>query len=162
MLRSPSSDEDAPSFQVNVKGLSNDPTAVEDLAGFGDGSVRSFGNPGSDQELIRFNSAEFFARLSPVDTAATVWTGTFMVADQDGNSVNGAIIGVLVSGPNGRLMLQSLVVSTRGTGLWAGAVGNGHATINWGDGLDGPFAASLEILPAVQHGNQDDDAAPRR
>jgi prepilin-type N-terminal cleavage/methylation domain-containing protein len=152
MLQSPSSSGDIASFQANITGLSNDPTAVEDLAGFCDGSVRSFRNSSPLQELVRFSDATFFTHLTAVDTASTVWTGAFTLADRDGNAMNGGIIGVLVPSDDGRQTLQSIAISTHGAGLWAGAVGNGDATINWGDGLNGPFTASLRIFPAVQHG----------
>jgi prepilin-type N-terminal cleavage/methylation domain-containing protein len=153
MLQSPSSSGDIASFQANITGLSNDPTAVEDLAGFCDGSVRSFRNSSPLQELVRFSDATFFTHLAAIDTAETAWAGTFTLTDTDGNALNGAIIGVLVPAGDGRQTLQSITISTHGRGLWAGAVGNGDATINWGDeGLNGPFTASLKILPAVPHG----------
>jgi prepilin-type N-terminal cleavage/methylation domain-containing protein len=152
MLQSPSSSGNVASFQANITGLSNDPTAVEDLAGFCDGSVRSFRNSSPIQELVRFSDAAFSTHLTAVDTASTVWTGMFTLTDPDGNTMNGGIVGVLVPSDDGRQTLQSIAISTHGAGLWAGAVGNGDATINWGDGLSGPFTASLRILPAVQHG----------
>jgi prepilin-type N-terminal cleavage/methylation domain-containing protein len=155
MILSPSSSGGTAAFQANITGLSNDPTAVEDLAGFCDGSVRSVRNSSDEQGLVRFSNATFFTHLTAADTAASVWTGTFTLTDPDGNAINGAIIGVLVPSDDGRQTLQSIVISAHGTGLWAGAVGNGDATINWGDGLNGPFTGSLRILPAVQHGKNE-------
>src|SRR5258708_5831883 len=129
------------SLDANLNGLANDPTAVEYLPAFADGSVRIVGNENRDNEIVRFNQATFFARLTqPVSQTAPVatnaWGGVFTLTDVNGDGITGILIGVLRPGANPganqRPILDGLVIAIRGRGLWAGAVGTGDATINWG------------------------------
>jgi prepilin-type N-terminal cleavage/methylation domain-containing protein len=150
-------------FQANLAGIANDPTAVEFLPAFADGSVRFVqGNDEFDQKgnLLRFSQASFFARLTRPTQAdagsANAWGGTFTLTDVNGNGISGLLMGVIrPSDPaaNTRPILDGLVIAIRGQGVWAGAVGNGDATINWADqNLNGPFSGNLRIHPAIQRG----------
>jgi hypothetical protein len=119
------------------------------LAGFADGSVR-FVN-GDGRPVSFFRGASFFGNLSPPDAATTnAWGGVFTLTDQAGNAVQGILIGVISPGPERQQTLHALLVATRAVGDVNGVVGNGDVTINWGDGLTGPFRAELRILPAIQ------------
>lgn len=157
MLRSPSPFGDITRLEANITGLANDPTAVEYLPGFADGSVR-FSREGN----LRFDDASFFAQLNQLDPANTnAWGGVFTLTDVNGDGITGILIGLLrpensPSSPNARPTLDGLVISTRGRGVWVGAVGTGDATINWGDQtFNGPFRGELKLLSAVQRRGRD-------
>ncbi|MEP6637024.1 MAG: prepilin-type N-terminal cleavage/methylation domain-containing protein [Acidobacteriota bacterium] len=143
-------------LQANITGLANDPTAVEYLPAFADGSVRIVGDENHDQENVHFSHATFFARLTQPDPATTnAWGGVFTLTDVNGDGINGLLIGVIRPSdpavPNPRPTLDGLVISTHGGGGWAGALGTGDATINWGDpSLNGPFRADFHLVPAIQ------------
>ncbi len=160
MLQSSSPCGDVRLLQANINGIANDPTAVEYLPAFADGSVRIVGDENHEQENVRFSQATFFARLTQPASqqdaaAANAWGGTFTLTDVNGDGINGLLIGLLrpsdPAAPNARPTLDGIVISTRGGGVWAGAVGTGDATINWGDqSLNGPFRAEFHLVPAVQ------------
>ncbi|MEP6819861.1 MAG: prepilin-type N-terminal cleavage/methylation domain-containing protein [bacterium] len=158
MLRPSSPCGDVRLLQANINGLANDPTAVEYLPAFADGSVRIAGDEKHEQENVRFSQATFFARLTqPVSqdpAAARAWGGTFTLTAINDNGINGLLIGVIRPfdpAANAQPTLDGIVIATRATGLWAGAVGTGDATINWGDqSLNGPFSGQLKLVPAVQ------------
>jgi general secretion pathway protein G len=148
-------------LEANIHGLANDPTAVEYLPAFADGSVRIVGDENRDNEILRFNQATFFSRLTagpgpqPDPTGPNAWGGVFTLTDVNGDEINGILIGVMRPGTNPGAaqnpILDGLVIAIRGRGVWTGAVGAGDATINWGDrSLDGPFGAELHVVPAVQ------------
>ena len=148
-------------LNANINGLANDPTAVEYLPAFADGSVRIVGDENHDNETLRFNQATFFARLTgqpgPIgDPAApNAMGGVFTLTDVNGDGITGILIGVMrpaiSPGTQQNPILDGLVIAIRGGGVWAGAVGTGDATINWGrPSLDGPFRAQLHVVPAVQ------------
>jgi len=155
MLRSPSPFGDVTRLHAQITGLANDPTAVEYLPGFADGSVRL-----SREGNLRFEDASFFARLNQLDPANTnAWGGVFTLTDVNGDGITGILIGVIrpsdPAAPNNPT-LDGLVIAIRGRGLWVGAVGTGDATINWGDqSLNGPFRAELKLLPGVQRRERD-------
>jgi hypothetical protein len=151
-------------ISANITGLANDPTAVEDLAGFGDGSVRFSGGEDSDGGTLGFRNASFFGTLTQLDPAnPNAWGGTLSLTDAGGNSIDGILIGLLRPGTGLAAPVQSsgtldsLIIVTHGVGLWAGAEGTGHATINRGTGTDAPFRGTLLLVPAVQRGEQDSD-----
>ena len=149
------------SLEANINGLANDPTAVEYLPGFADGSVR-LARDGN----LRFNDASFFARLNQLDPANTnAWGGTFTLTDVNGDGITGILIGLLrPSNPsaNTRPTLDGLVISTHGGGVWFGAVGAGDATINWGDQtLNGPFRAKLRVSPMAGEPTNDSSDVDR-
>jgi prepilin-type N-terminal cleavage/methylation domain-containing protein len=134
------------------------------LAAFCDGSVRFSPAAATSDGVSPISQATLFGQISPVDQSAGFagstqgrgnpgpWSGNFTVTDQDGDSVNGILIGLLQPpGPSQQQVFQGMMFATHGVGRWAGAVGNGDVTINWGDGLDGPFRTSLHLLPPVQH-----------
>ncbi len=163
MLRSPSPFGDITRLEANMNGLANDPTAVEYLPAFADGSVR-FSDQDSGPGNVRFNDASFFARLNQLDPAnANAWAGTFTLTDVNGDGITGILIGLLKPpnpnlppNPNAPPSLDGIVISTRGRGLWVGGVGTGDATINWGDQtLNGPFRAEFRLVPAVQRRERD-------
>jgi hypothetical protein len=148
-------------LEANIHGLANDPTAVEYLPAFADGSVRIVGDENRDSEILRFNQATFFSRLTagpgpqPDPAGPNAWGGVFTLTDVNGDEINGILIGVMRPGTNPGAaqnpILDGLVIAIRGRGVWTGAVGAGDATINWGDrSLDGPFGAELHVVPAVQ------------
>lgn len=150
-LRSPSPFGDITRLEANITGLANDPTAVEYLPAFADGSVRL-----SREGNLRFDDASFFSQLNQLDPAHTdAWGGVFTLTDVNGDGITGILIGVLrpsdPAGPNAQPTLDGLVISTRGRGVWVGAVGTGDATINWGDqSLNGPFRGEMKLVPAIQ------------
>ena len=127
------------------------------LAGFGDGSVRVVNDDGDagDRSPQRFNHASFFGNLSPPDAATTnAWGGVWTLTDQEGNSVNGILIGLLQPSISGnRPSLGAIIIVSHAVGDWNGISGNGDATINWGDQtFNGPFSGNLRVHPAVQRG----------
>ncbi|MDQ6653030.1 MAG: hypothetical protein M3Y84_09830 [Acidobacteriota bacterium] len=150
-LRSPSPFGDITRLEANITGLANDPTAVEYLPAFADGSVR-FSREGN----LRFDAASFFSQLNQLDPANTnAWGGVFTLTNVNGDGITGILIGVLRPSdsavPNARPTLDGLVISTHGGGVWVGAMGTGDATINWGEqSLNGPFRGELHLVPAVQ------------
>ena len=127
------------------------------LAAFGDGSVRGAGSQDQSFFDARPLPAELFSRLDPVDPtdpANVGWSGLFSFGDQDGNSLAGALIGLLRPAAGGAgPMLQGFAIGDGGTGSFAGLAGTGQVTINWGRGLDGPFNGTVRVKPFV---------APRR
>jgi prepilin-type N-terminal cleavage/methylation domain-containing protein len=161
MLRSPSPFGDVTRLEANINGLANDPTAVEYLPAFADGSVRFLRDEDSGPGSVRFRDASFFARLNQLDPASpNAWGGTFTLTDVNGDGINGILIGLLrpsdPAAPNAPPTLDGIVISTRGRGLWVGGVGTGDATINWGDQtLNGPFRAEFRLVPAVQRRERD-------
>ena len=161
MLHSPSPCGDISRLEANINGLANDPVAIEYLPAFADGSVRIVGDENHDNETLRFNQATFFARLTvqpgPISdpAAPNAMGGVFTLTDVNGDGINGILIGVMRPGANPGAnqnpILDGLVIAIRGRGLWAGAVGTGDATINWGrPSLDGPFRGEFHLVPAVQ------------
>ena len=160
MLQPSSPCGDVRLLQAHINGLANDPTAVEYLPAFADGSVRIAGDENHEQENVRFSQATFFARLtqpaSQLDAAAAnAWGGVFTLTDINGDGISGLLIGVIrpsdPAAPNAQPILDGIVISTHGGGVWAGALGTGEATIDWGDqSLNGPFRGELKLVPAVQ------------
>src|SRR5258708_11197582 len=128
-------------FDANINGLANDPTAVEYLPAFADGSVRltRLGN-------FRFHDATCFARLNQLATNA--WGGRFTFMDLKGDGITGILIGLLqppspnTPRPSAPPPLDRLVISTSRGGMWMNVIGAGNATINWCDrSLHGAFRA---------------------
>src|SRR5467141_2823311 len=103
------------------------------LAAFGDGSVRSL-EEGHDRSPfnIHFRQSEFFAALNAVDPNNpnnTGWVGSFSFTDQDGNTLTGILIGLLVPAvQTGAPGFEGAVIAQYGTGVYAGAAGTGKAT----------------------------------
>jgi competence protein ComGC len=157
----PQGRNDIADLEANIKGIANDPTAVEYLPAFADGSVR-LGN-GNDQASPRGNNTwagTFFGNLTaPADVAgaANAWGGVFTLTDQAGNSTNGILIGLLQPS-SGQPSLRGLVVATHAVGDWNGINGNGDITINWGDqSLNGPFRARLRLVGLGEPANNSRD-----
>jgi prepilin-type N-terminal cleavage/methylation domain-containing protein len=161
----PQGRHDIAGLEADVRGIANDPTAVEYLPAFAAGSV-DFGNDtvnafGNDTINPRGNNTwtgSFFGNLTaPSDLAgaSNAWGGVFTLTDQAGNSTNGILVGLLQPS-SGQPSLRGLVVATHAVGDWNGINGNGDATINWGDqSLTGPFTARFRIFSAVRRGKED-------
>jgi prepilin-type N-terminal cleavage/methylation domain-containing protein len=147
---------DIAGLEADVRGIANDPTAVEYLPAFAAGSVE-FGNDtlnpfGNDTLNPRGNNTwtgSFFGNLTaPSDLAgaSNAWGGVFTLTDQAGNATNGILVGLLQPS-SGQPSLRGLVVATHAVGDWNGINGNGDITINWGDqSLNGPFRARLRLV----------------
>jgi len=126
-----------------------------DLAGFGDGSVRK-GEGGREGSLLnhQLGQGEFFSTLRAVDPnnpANIGWTGPITFTDHDGNGIIAVLIGLLTPDQHpGGVNLQGIVVAQEGIGTLAGAPGTGQVSINWGDGLSGPFDASIRLKPFLR------------
>jgi Tfp pilus assembly protein PilE len=168
MLTAPSDTHGPVSLRAQISdGVSSQLPAVQlpavQLAGFGDGSVRSAGNSEDGcRSDFRFSNAEFFSNIMPVqsntDTSNnTAWSGPVTLTDQDGNGIIAILIGLLMpNSSGGGVNLQGIVIAGDGSGLLAGAPGAGKASINWGDGLAGGFDANLELKPFVVPGKKND------
>jgi prepilin-type N-terminal cleavage/methylation domain-containing protein len=162
----PQGRNDIAGLEANVKGIANDPTAVEYLPAFAAGSV-DFGNDtvnafGNDTINPRGNNTwtgSFFGNLTaPSDLAgaSNAWGGVFTLTDQAGNATNGILVGLLQP-KSGQPSLRGLVVATHAVGDWNGINGNGDITINWGDqSLNGPFRARLRLVGLGHPANAND------
>jgi len=150
------------------------------LAGFCDWSIRSSASGGSSVTggssstgvgagKRTSGQGPFFVQLQPIDSskllggraeessAAGVWSGSFTLSDQDGDSTTGVLAGLVAPGPEPQhtLQFQGLLVAAHGVGRWAAALGTGQVTINWGSsGFDGPFQADIVLMPARAKGSQ--------
>jgi hypothetical protein len=134
------------------------------LAGFCDWSVRFSATGGAGSGKRGSGQGPFIVQLHPVDPSKFlgswidinvkgVWSGSFTLIDQDGDSVTGILTGLVGPGPDPQhtFQFQGILVATHGVGRWAAALGNGQITITWGNtGFDGPFQADLELPPAGQ------------
>jgi prepilin-type N-terminal cleavage/methylation domain-containing protein len=128
------------------------------LAGFGDGSVR-FVHPSVNSAFpIHFRRAKFFSDIHSVDPTNPNnqgWFGPWSSTDQDGNQINGILIGLLLPAVqnNNRSTLQAILIGREGKGLLAGAPGAGRATIEFVSGGPGAgphiFSANLRLEPFV-------------
>jgi len=89
--------------------------------------------------------------LDPNNPANIGWTGPITFTDQNGNGIIAILIGLLMPAQHpGGVNLQGIVVAQEGIGTLAGAPGTGQVTINWGDGLSGPFDASIRLKPFLR------------
>jgi prepilin-type N-terminal cleavage/methylation domain-containing protein len=143
------------------RGLSQVPAvqvpAVQ-LSAFGDGSVHP--GPARRGDVNGDNTLRLFSRLEAVDPNNpnnVGWAGPITLVDEDGSSLTGILIGLLLpatAGPGAgpHVSLQGLVVAQDGTGGFAGAPGTGRATINWGDGFQGAFSAQVALRPFAHSG----------
>ena len=157
MLQKPSAVPPPATFQAKITdGISRTFTdtsnlPVVQLTGFGDLNVNFLEKGTSDgDEILQISQAEFSAQLHPIDpTSMTGWAGPIVFTMGDG-SVRGVLIGLLSTpASGGPPSLDCIVVSTDDRGLFAGSIGNGRATISWGDGTR-PFQASFQMTPLVQ------------
>jgi len=135
------------------------------LAGFCDWSVRFSATGGAGAGKRGSGQGPFLVQLHPVDPSKFVgswidintrgvWSGSFTLSDQDGDSMTGVLTGLVAPGPDPQhaFQFQGILVATHGVGRWAAALGNGQITITWGQsGFDGPFQADLEVPTAAQH-----------
>ncbi len=124
------------------------------LAAFGDGSVRFL----SDSiDLVNFRRAKFFSDLHSVDPTNPNnqgWFGPWSSTDQDGNQIDGILIGLLLPAVqnNNRSTLQAILIGREGRGLLAGAPGAGRGTIEFVSGPGaGPhiFSADFRLEPFI-------------
>jgi prepilin-type N-terminal cleavage/methylation domain-containing protein len=124
------------------------------LAAFGDGSVRTLEEHDRSPFSLQFRQAEFFSTLNAVDPNNpnnTAWFGLFTFTDQDGNSLTGILIGLLLPAVQGGASeFDGAVIAQYGTGVYAGAPGTGKVIIDWGDGFNGSFNARFKLLPFAE------------
>jgi hypothetical protein len=93
-------------------------TSVQ-LAGLCDWSIHFSATGGAGSGKRGSGQGPFFVQLSPVDqSASSIWSGSFTLEDQDGDSVTGALIGLLGPGPDQQQTFQAS--SSRPTELAAG------------------------------------------
>jgi prepilin-type N-terminal cleavage/methylation domain-containing protein len=102
------------------------------LAGFCDGSVMPGGN---DQKQLNFAQGGFFSQLvgaaDPANANNQAWSGPITFADQNGNVLDGVLIGLLLPAvQKSAPAFNGFVVTTDGSGLFAGRMETGAATIN--------------------------------
>jgi prepilin-type N-terminal cleavage/methylation domain-containing protein len=124
-------------------------TPAVQLNAFCDGSVRPVGSLTGTP----FTHWSLYSHLDAVSTdpANFGWSGPITLVNGDGSRLNGILIGLLVPAVQGAgQTLNGLLVTQDGIGSLAGAPGAGQMTINWGDGLDGFFSASLSTKPFVR------------
>jgi hypothetical protein len=164
-LLAPSRTHDTVSFTGGVRegasllGVAASQLPAVQLAGFADGSVRPVESRRSPRDpALRFHDAAFFGGLVQVNTAITgntrgwtAWTGLATVTDVDGDSLTGALIGLLRPGDTA---LHGIVIEQDGIGEFAGAPGTGRVSINWGHGFSGPFSATLQVTPFAHTGQR--------
>jgi prepilin-type N-terminal cleavage/methylation domain-containing protein len=137
-------------------GISQGPTSLlpaVQLSAFGDGSVRPV--DGGERSFHHTSVFSHLEAVAPEDPANFGWSGPITFVTEDGSSLNGILIGMLLPAvqKGGGVSLQGLVVAQDGTGRLVGAPGTGRATITWGGSLDGSFTALVDVkpfLPAVQ------------
>jgi prepilin-type N-terminal cleavage/methylation domain-containing protein len=113
------------------------------FAGFCDGSVR-FINPGIGSS--HFKGGSFFADLQPVDAARgnNTWAGNVVLNDQDGNFLNGILIGLFLPAVQGDgITFDGLAIVGAGGGAWHDAPGTGRVMLNLSPGGNGPFSGWL-------------------
>jgi len=154
-LLAPSPAHDAVLFNARITdGVSRSrPDGGVALASLCDGSVRPSNNPRVLQERgIHFDDAALLADLSSIPSpAAAGLAGLLSFRDQDGNSLDGVLVGLFVSEPatgaNGAPVLQCIVIATRGTGLLAGMAGAGRATLRLSGNPVGALDGQLLLKP---------------
>jgi len=119
------------------------------IAGFCDGSVRPVGSV----TPAPFTHWSLNSHLDAVsaDPGNFGWTGPITLTHGDGSTVNVILIGLLLPAVQGNgQTLNGLLVTQDGIGSLAGAPGTGQVSINFSDGVDGFFTASLSSKPFVR------------
>jgi prepilin-type N-terminal cleavage/methylation domain-containing protein len=123
------------------------------LAGFADGSVR----PDNERNQLNFKQTGFFSELDAADASSPnnqAWSGPITWGDQNGNALNGVLIGLLLPAvQKSAPALNGFVVITDGTSFGV-APGVGPATISGLTPPDPTFhGASFHVKPfAVSSG----------
>jgi prepilin-type N-terminal cleavage/methylation domain-containing protein len=142
------------------------------LQGFCDGSVRvanvvvptMAARPDGQATLVpsvngdvnlSWKKANLFSDLSPVgDQAGLGWTGPVTIADPDGNTLDGILIGLLRHGTlTPGYTFQGVMIASGGTGGMAGGPGAGPVSITFGGSLSGPFSGEIHVKPFVLGSN---------
>jgi len=122
------------------------------LTAFGDGSVR----PGEDRRGdVNGDGIRVFSHLEAVDPNNpnnVGWAGPITLINDNGSSLTGILIGLLLPAVQGPPSLQGFVVAQDGTGDFAGAPGTGRVSIQWGHDLNGGFNAQLGLKPFAHPG----------
>ena len=122
------------------------------LSAFGDGSV----HPGEARRGdVNGDGISVFSHLEAVDPNNpnnVGWAGPITLINDNGSSLTGILIGLLLPAVQGPPSLQGFVVAQDGTGDFAGAPGTGRVSIQWGHGLDGGFNAQLGLKPFAHPG----------
>jgi len=80
------------------------------------------------------------------------WAGPITLINDNGSSLTGILIGLLLPAVQGPPSLQGFVIAQDGTGDFAGAPGAGRVSIQWGHALDGGFNAQIGLKPFVHPG----------
>jgi len=123
-------------------------TASRQLAGFCDGSV--IPNPGS--ALTRVKQSSFFANVTAAGPGGGPHSvGSFSMFDENGNGVEGIVIGMLLPAVDQAVdgdQLDSFVIVPQGFGRFDGASGVGTLTLNFSDDPAPTFDGKLSIFPA--------------
>jgi hypothetical protein len=172
MLTEDSPTHDAAKFRLNITdGTSNTILVGEatsllpvvqspaQLAGFADGSVRFVSQSiGPVNNPINFRRAKFFSDLHSVDPTNPNnqgWFGPWSSTDQDGNQINGILIGLQLPAVqnSNRSTLQAILIGREGKGLLASPPGPGRATIEFVSGGPGAgphiFSANFRLEPFI-------------
>jgi prepilin-type N-terminal cleavage/methylation domain-containing protein len=162
-LTVPSDKHDTLRFSARLQdGISSFLPAVQApsifMAGFCDGSVRPAGNNNS---TINFARGQFFANLAAASPepsqpsngvlapAVASWSGPITLFDQNDNAIIAVLIGLLRPSDTrpGAVQFQGITVIGSGVGIWFETPGAGAVTIDWGDGVNGRFDATIETQP---------------
>ena len=134
------------------------------LAAFGDGSVHpgqgrrgdvNGDGHGINDNGINDNGISMNSRLEAVDPNNpnnVGWAGPITLINDNGSSLTGILIGLLLPAVQGPPSLQGFVVAQDGTGDFAGAPGTGRVSIQWGHALNGGFNAQLSLKPFAHPG----------
>jgi len=141
-----------PAVQVPAVQLPAVQLPAVQLTAFGDGSVR----PGEDRRGdVNGDGIRVFSRLEAVDPNNpnnVGWAGPITLINDNGSSLTGILIGLLLPAVQGPPSLQGFVVAQDGTGDFAGAPGTGRVSIQWGHDLNGGFNAQLGLKPFAHPG----------
>jgi prepilin-type N-terminal cleavage/methylation domain-containing protein len=157
------------SLDVRVNGgfstpISSSLPAVQ-LNGYTDGNLRVTGGrlaPAVEREVDAVASegaaaaakrvwpARVYTRLERVSPDNAGWSGPVTIVDADGTSLTGILIGLLLPASGAPPALDGFVITQEGTGRLAGAAGAGAATVEWTDGMYGPYAAQFRVRPFVR------------
>ena len=137
-------------LRLKVNGFSRPGTQTpgSQLQGFGDGSVI----PAAGSSLLRMKQSSFFANVvSAGPGGGPHRTGQFSLFDENGNGVEGILIGLLRTAQPGSPIgdqLDSFVIAPQAFGRLDGAAGVGTLTLNFSDEGGAEFDGKLSLFPS--------------